>query len=628
MLKIGESLTFTDDPAIFTDIFTGANFNFSNYSKKRVLLSFVEFNNGWVWLKHLRNIRAALNMDDDLQIVAIIFQSTDILTDKKIREKIYQDPDLKNIELQKLSGFAVAKDVADFSLISNKYAVIYSNYIINDSSFHIKSPGYRCYSYIAFNDMICDKWHTNCSEFDAIGDIYEGSSVVPVPNSKIFSIGDSISGDGLPSITTIKFIDSNNHIILDKEANKTSKGQKLKIGSNDPISFKRIVIEGELPFNSRDFYNSEKYIIERLNNLINKLVILGTEPVLGCVINSLKSVDIFFSKPVKNVLDKSKYTFVGNGVGTLHIADVRYEGMNLAENSVTLLFEGLGKNGEITISMNQDITDYDGNSFLYNSIRYTLDLIPPTIILFVNDSGSSTSLDTIKFTLKGYDDFKITHWMVNESQSAPELNDSMWIEYIPASSEFLVSSLYKLSAGDGIKHIYAWLMDEAGNISNVSENSQFTLLHDTRVPVITSFAPHKNGPTNETRVYFSLTGLDDFEGLEWLITESMKKPSAEDPGWLDYIPAFYDLSVEKSGNVTLYAWVKDREGNVSTICKDSHFDVVYDIDPPVITDFRISTESPTSSSAILIKSLEAADNIGVEETLPYVTTHRMFRGGR
>ena len=615
MLKIGESLTFTDDPAIFTDILTGANFNFSNYSKKRVLLSFVEFNNGWLWLKHLLNIRTAFSMDDDLQIVAIIFQSSDTLTDKKIKERIYKDPDLKNIELQNLSGFVLAKDISDSSLISNKYSVIYSNYIINDFSFQLKSPGYRCYSYIAFNDMICDKWHTNCSEFDAIGDIYKGSTVILVHSNKIFSIGDSISGEGLPSITAIKFIDSANHIIIDKEADKTSKGQKLKIGSNDPISFKRIGIDGELPFNSRDFYSSEKYIVERLNNLINKPVILGATPNIGSVISSPKSVVIFFSKPMKNVLDKSKYTLFGKGVGSLYIRDVICEGINIVENSVTLLFEGLGNNGDVGISIHEDITDRYGNSFSYNSIRYTLDLQPPTIILFVNDSGNPTSLDSIKFTLKGYDNSKITHWMVNESQSIPEPDDPMWEEYIPRSSEFLISSLYELSAGDGIKHIYAWLRDEAGNISNISESSQFTLMHDTRVPIVTSFAPHRNEPTNKARIDFTLTGLDDLKGVKWLVTESIKKPLADDNRWLDYIPAYYDLNAKKSKTVTLYAWVKDSSGNISNICKDSHFDVVYDIDPPVITDFRIYAESPTSSSEILIKSLEATDKIGVEEWL-------------
>ncbi|MCL1833914.1 MAG: hypothetical protein FWG49_05360 [Leptospirales bacterium] len=615
MLKIGESLTFTDDPAIFTDVFTGADFNFGNYSKKRVLLSFVEFNNGWVWLKHLLNIGTSLSMDDDLQIVAVIFQTSGKLTDKKIREKIYQDTDLKNIEAQNLSNFVIAKDISDSSLISNKYAVIYSNYIINDSSFCLKSPGYSCYSYIAFNDTICDKWHTNCSGFDAIGDTDEGSAVILVPDNKIFSTGDSISGDGLPSITTVKSVYSDNRIILDKEVNKTFKGQKLEIGSNDPISFKRIDIEGEPPFNSRDFYSSEKYIIERLGNLTNRPVILGAEPVLGAVLNSLKSADIFFSKPVKNIQDKSKYAISGNGVGSLRIGDIICGGINIVENSVTLLFDGLGKNGEVIISIHEDIIDLAGNSFLYNSVRYTLDLIPPAITSFVNDSGSPTSLSAIKFTLKGYDDFKITYWQVNESSLAPEPDDPMWEEYVPRSSEFSISSIYNISQGDGIKYIYAWLKDEAGNISSTSENSQFTLMYDTRIPLVTSFVPHKNEPTNESRVYFTLTGLDGLKNLEWLITESMEKPLAEDHRWLDYIPAYYDLSVNKSGNVTLYAWVKDGSGNISSICKDSHFDIIYNIDPPLITDFKISTESPTSSSEILIKSLEAADNIGVEEWL-------------
>lgn len=615
MLKIGESLTFANDPAKFTDIYTDIGFTLDKYSKKTVLLSFVEFNNGWGWLKHLVNIRSAVCLEDDLQIIAVIFQSTPgLLSDQLIIDKIHSDPELNNLDFKNLPGLVIAKDLPDTSDLNSRYAGIYANYIINDGPyFDFKSPGYVCYSYISCNDMICDKWHTNCTAYEIHGDIVEGSPVIQLCNAVKLNIGDSISGNGLPAISTVNTVDSDFVITLDKIANETLNGVKLTIGSGDPLSFNRIIIKNEPLFNSRDFCSNEKYILKRLEYLKSAPVILGSMPESGKMLNSLKDVEIYYSKPLtKTVSDKTKYILSGDGVGNLVLGDVLNDGAGRIENSIILKFGGSVDMGNVVISVDDSVVDNDGNPIMEsNSVNYKFDIIAPEIISFVNNTGSPTSNDSIKFTLTASDNIRVTHWGVNESETPPVPDSPLWISNNNDSPELIINSTINLSAGDGLKQIYAWVKDEADNINSISDNSWFSLKYDPRVPAITSFVPKIPRPTNEKRIFFDLSGLDNFKVTGWMITESIEKPSADAHEWSEEIPLYYDLKVKKSKLAGLYAWAKDGEGNVSSACTDSHFDVIYDIDPPEIIEFTAELNGPTSSKDIIIKTVVGVDINGI-----------------
>ena len=58
------------------------------------------------------------------------------------------------------------------------------------------------------------------------------------------------------------------------------------------------------------------------------------------------------------------------------------------------------------------------------------------------------------------------------------------------------------------------------------------------------------------------TATDDVAVTGYLITEDGTAPSAASPGWTVAPPAFHTFSTE--GANTIYAWVKDADGSVSS----------------------------------------------------------------
>lgn len=614
MLKIGESISYINDPASFINIYTGSPFTLSRYSKKITLLSFIEINNGWKWIKRLANIQSNPDIGEDFQFIAVIFKITPgSLTDGMIKNRLSSHPELKDIDFSALPNFVIAKDQAGTSQLNDKYATIYSNYILNDGPhFHLKSPGYVCYSYIVLKDIICDKWHTNCTAFEITGSLTKGSPVIEVPDTSRLSTGDSISGAGLPVITAIKSIDSKTIITLDKNASETSGSAILTIGSGDPVSFNRIKISGEPQFNSRDFASAEKYVLRRLANLKNSPAILGARPENGSLLHALDSVNIIFSKPLADTAtDKSKYTLSGEGRGALFVTGASCEGINLIENILTLRLSRAPSMGDLVITADAGVTDTDGNPVQdgANTIGYSFDISPPVITSFINNSGSPTSRDSISFRLEGYDNIGIARWTVNESPSPLPADDPLWRPN--NGPDIKVSSTHMFSPGTGTKRIYAWVMDEAGNINRANNNSYFEVIYDTGTPTVSSFAPLTCGPTNESRIHFTLTCRENVTITGWKITESSNKPGAGDAGWLDNPPSYYDLRLKKSGMLSLYAWAMDAEGNISSCSEDTHFEVIYDIDPPAILKFSPASKAPTSGRYIAFDRLEGADNFEI-----------------
>jgi len=85
---------------------------------------------------------------------------------------------------------------------------------------------------------------------------------------------------------------------------------------------------------------------------------------------------------------------------------------------------------------------------------------------------------------------------------------------------------------------------------------------DTEAPVVNDFTVN-GGTVNayNSVVSISLSVSDNVGVTGYMITEIATAPSSGDAGWLGTAPVDYDLG--SAGSYTLYAWVKDAEGNVS-----------------------------------------------------------------
>lgn len=80
----------------------------------------------------------------------------------------------------------------------------------------------------------------------------------------------------------------------------------------------------------------------------------------------------------------------------------------------------------------------------------------PTITDFNLISNDPTAYQVITFTLHGSDNVGIEYWLVNESSTKPDSDDPAFSTGKPEN--------YTLSSGYGIKTVYVWARDAAGNV--------------------------------------------------------------------------------------------------------------------------------------------------------------------
>jgi PKD repeat protein len=142
----------------------------------------------------------------------------------------------------------------------------------------------------------------------------------------------------------------------------------------------------------------------------------------------------------------------------------------------------------------------------------------------------------------------VARYMLTQSKNTPSLTSSQWLSEVPKSYSF---------SSSGVKALYAWAKDEAGNIS---PPSMANITIDRTKPVVSKFVlPAKN---NGLMIPIStLTASDNMAIAGYLVSESATLPNANSVDWLQEKPASYKTTT--IGSKTLYLWVKDTAGNVS-----------------------------------------------------------------
>ncbi len=111
------------------------------------------------------------------------------------------------------------------------------------------------------------------------------------------------------------------------------------------------------------------------------------------------------------------------------------------------------------------------------SVTITLpDTTKPTVTAFsIPSAASSLTVSITSFTAT--DNLAVTGYMVNESSTAPSAGAGGWSATAPASYSF---------ASEGVKTLYAWAKDAAGNVSASRSASVTITLSDTTPPEISS----------------------------------------------------------------------------------------------------------------------------------------------
>lgn len=103
------------------------------------------------------------------------------------------------------------------------------------------------------------------------------------------------------------------------------------------------------------------------------------------------------------------------------------------------------------------------------------------------------------------------------------------------------------------------LITDTGTVSKV-ETSGGEEVADSTAPEITAFTIPATAPDLELDIT-TFTATDDTAVTGYLVNESASTPSIDDPDWSGSVPTTYTFA--SAGAKTLYAWVKDAEGNIS-----------------------------------------------------------------
>ena len=168
--------------------------------------------------------------------------------------------------------------------------------------------------------------------------------------------------------------------------------------------------------------------------------------------------------------------------------------------------------------------------------------------------------DSIDVTLAAHDDDNtIVGWMISESSTTPAVDSADWIP-VTAIGSLIVSSTYTFSTGDGLKTLYAWVIDEGGVISATAIGSNRVSV-DTTVSVITvdRLATQEVSP-EITGTY----GADEnVESIMVTINNETHAATLDGSGnWSVAAGTFTSLSVGQTYNVVAVA--TDSIGNTGT----------------------------------------------------------------
>lgn len=189
---------------------------------------------------------------------------------------------------------------------------------------------------------------------------------------------------------------------------------KFKHFTASPNSFSHLALKNEfnipIIFSSSNYENLQKHLVQRIKNLINAPFIIDSVPTHISRINSLSSLDLFFSKPMndtedpglvplpadhafnESVLNSDNYSLSGGGLSTSDITGFSFENLGNADNKATITIGGTLNDSSPDISLvYTGVQDTLGQNIQTtgdkNRRDFTLDLTNPATSIDTNPGG-------------------------------------------------------------------------------------------------------------------------------------------------------------------------------------------------------------------------------------------------
>ncbi len=251
-----------------------------------------------------------------------------------------------------------------------------------------------------------------------------------------------------------------------------------------------------------------------------------------------------------------------------------------------------------------------------------LDETPPEAVsVIINENINVTSSVYSTLSLSAQDNVGITGYLVSEDETEVQNENANWQE--SAYQKSLEENIgIELSSAAGTKTVYAWFKDNEGNISESMSDSIELLpsFDDSVAPTnLTLIIDSGNASTSSRIVNIDLTGSDDQGIVAFYLSESSTDASPDIPGWVSATSAtnysdsaYFPLSAD-DGVKTVYSWVKDGAGNVSSPVNDtiSLSTTSTDVTAPINEAIQINNGDSVTTSASITVDVSADDDTGV-----------------
>jgi hypothetical protein len=239
--------------------------------------------------------------------------------------------------------------------------------------------------------------------------------------------------------------------------------------------------------------------------------------------------------------------------------------------------------------------------------------------LTINNSSAATNQTAVSVKLSGADAVGITGYIISKQSTAPDLSSSDWVS-ITSQTQYSVSKNSTVGPSDALYSFYGWMKDTAKNISSTSTAS---IYYDTTAPTISSVSINSgDSSTSNTVVNLTISASDSLSGIAaYYASETSSAPSATATGWVDVtktnsLSSTVSVTLTSPGAAgsytkTVYLWLKDGAGNVSSSFSDSITLIVDDTTAPTNPSISINSGDTSTSNTIVGLSISASDNIGV-----------------
>lgn len=269
---------------------------------------------------------------------------------------------------------------------------------------------------------------------------------------------------------------------------------------------------------------------------------------------------------------------ITESAATPSLSDLNWSGT--APNSYTSVTTG-------TRTLYAWAKDTAGNISAAKTAAANIDKTAPVISSFTFKTFSIKQAPIATFTVS--DNTAVTGYYLSENGTTPALTDFVGTK--PTSYPF---------ASAGLKTLYAWVRDGAGNIS---ARSSATTTVDDVPPAVAAFSipAFSNGVVPIT----AFSGSDDNGAVSYLILTTSAKPLATATTWSTTKPTTFTYN--SPGAVKLYAWVKDAAGNIALA--SSSATVTIDKTKPVVTAFTVTTPAVLKTASVTAFSATDANGV-------------------